>query len=101
MKRIQYEIKEIQVVPIKPQNGVVAFASFVLFDSIYCGSVAIVTRPQGGYRLLYPAKKLYGRSISVCHPIDKELGSAIEKVVIAKYEDVTKGQYDRYDYLMP
>jgi len=35
-----------------------ACASFILFESIYCSSVGIFTRPEGGFRLLYPNKKV-------------------------------------------
>jgi len=41
-------LSEIQIIPIKPQNGLVGFASFVLDGSLYLGSIGIMTRPQGG-----------------------------------------------------
>ncbi len=51
-------ISEIQVIPIKPQDGLVAFVSFDLDNCLYLGSIDIITRPQGGYRLTYPTKKV-------------------------------------------
>jgi len=42
------KISEINITPIKPVDGLVAFASFVLEDSLYCGAVGIVTRLNGG-----------------------------------------------------
>ena len=77
-------ISEIQIVPVKPDNGLVAFCSFVLFDSLYCSSVAVFTRPEGAYRLVYPTKKVTGREMDVFHPITKRLGMEIEKEVTNK-----------------
>ena len=88
-------ISEIQIIPVKPHEGLVGFASLVLDQVIYLGSIAIMTRPEGGYRLLYPTKKLGMRSINIFHPINKHFAETIEKEVIDKFEDVMK--YDRYD----
>lgn len=88
-------IKEIQILPVKPDKGLVAFASFILFESIYCSSVGIFTRPEGGYRLLYPNKKVGSKAINIFHPITKEIGNLIEKEVIKALKDVMKN--DRYN----
>ena len=58
-------LSEIQIIPIKPQNGLVAFASFVLDGNLYLGSIGIVTRLNGGYRLVYPTKKVGDRSLNI------------------------------------
>lgn len=91
------EISEIQIIPIKPQNGLVAFASFVLDNNLYLGSIGILTRPEGGYRLTYPTKKVGVKDINIFHPINKEFAQTIEKEVIGKFEDVMNN--DRYDSL--
>lgn len=70
-------VSEVSIVPIKPRYGHIAFASFVLFDSLYVNSVAVYTRLQGGIRLVYPRKK----NMDVCHPIKHELGVMIEEAV--------------------
>ncbi len=89
------EVTEIQVVPIKPVNGLVGFASFVLDQSWYFSSIGIFSRPNGSFRLTYPSKKIGSKSIQIFHPIDKEVGQFIEKVVIKKFEEVTNN-YARY-----
>ena len=89
------EISEIQIVPIKPQEGLVAFASFVLDNNLYLGSVGILTRPEGGYRLVYPTKKLGIKRLNIFHPINKQFAESIEKEVLNKFEEVMK-QNDRY-----
>ncbi|MFZ6022361.1 MAG: hypothetical protein ACOYT9_02735 [Patescibacteria group bacterium] len=81
-------ISEIQVQPIKPKDGLVAFARFVLFGCLYCSSVGIFTRPEGGYRLLYPNKKVGSKDSSIFHPITKEFGDLIEKEVTKTLEEV-------------
>ncbi|NNM83754.1 hypothetical protein HKL94_00855 [Candidatus Parcubacteria bacterium] len=78
-------ISEIQFVPIKPREGLVGFASFVLDGRYYVGSVAVYTRLSGiGYRLVYPAKKVGERSFNTFNPIDPVVGRAIEEKVSAK-----------------
>mgnify|MGYP001583413339 FL=1 len=90
------EISEIQIVPIKPVNGLVGFASFILDERLYLGSIGIYTRPQGGYRLTYPTKVIGTRNINIFHPINKEFAEAVEKAIIKKFEDVMN-QNDRHD----
>jgi len=88
-------LSEIQITPIKPQNGLVAFASFVLDKSLYLGSIGIMTRPPGGYRLVYPTKKVADRSLNVFYPINREAAQLIESEVIKQFEEVMK-KYDRH-----
>lgn len=89
-------LSEIQIIPIKPQNGLVAFASFVLNESLYLGSIGIMTRPQGGYRLVYPTKKVAERSLNIFYPISREFALAIENEVVRQFEEVMK-KYDRHN----
>jgi len=90
-------ISEVEIVAVKPQNGLVAFASFVINGSIYCGSVGIMSRPNGEYRLLYPTKLVASRQLDVFHPISKEAGQQIHDAVITKFEDVVKNGRNRHD----
>ncbi|MBU1912718.1 MAG: SpoVG family protein [Candidatus Omnitrophica bacterium] len=83
-------LTEIQVIPIKPQSGLVGFASLVLDGNLYLGSIGIATRPQGGYRLVYPTKKAGDRNINIFHPINKRFAEIVEKFVIERFEEVMK-----------
>lgn len=92
------KISEVQIAPIKPFNGLVAFASIVFDESIYLGSIGIHVRPNGKYRITYPSKKIGNRELSVYHPINRSSGQLIEKLVIEKCEEVLEGSDDgRYN----
>ena len=93
-------VTEIQIIPIKPKDGIVAFTSFVLNEVFYLSSVAIMTRPQGGYRLVYPTKKIGERSIGIFYPINKEFAEQIEKNVTKRLEEVMSLD-DRHDSFNP
>jgi DNA-binding cell septation regulator SpoVG len=85
-----HSINEVQIYFIKPVDGLVGFASFVLDNCLYIGSIGIYTRPQGGYRLTYPTKKgLYG-NIPLVHPINKNIADLVELEIFKKLENVMK-----------
>ncbi|MEW6536440.1 MAG: septation protein SpoVG family protein [Candidatus Auribacterota bacterium] len=90
------KVSEIQIVLVKPNKGLVAFCSFVLNDVLHCSSIAIFTKIDGGYRLVYPTKKLGNTNINIFYPIKNEFGKTVEEKVIEKYEEVMK-QSDRYN----
>jgi len=97
------QISEIQILPVKPRDGLIAFVSCVLNDQFFIGNIAVYTSPSNaeGYRLVYPSKILpNGKSISCIHPINRVTGDEIQKVVIKKYEEfiekVTKGNASGY-----
>jgi stage V sporulation protein G len=89
MKTPILKISETQVRIVKPKEGLIGFASFVLDEKYYVSSVAIYTRLDGsGYRLVYPTKKVGERNINIFHPINSEVGKAIEEAVIKKVNEI-------------
>jgi DNA-binding cell septation regulator SpoVG len=85
-------IDELQVVPVKPQNGLIAFASCVWDNSLYLGNIGVYTSPsrEDGYRLTYPHITLpNGKKINAFYPISKQAGNSIQEAIIKKYEEVT------------
>lgn len=93
------KISEVQIIPIKPNDGLIAFASCVLYDCLYISSMGVHTKLDNtGYRLTYPTKKVGDRDINIYHPITKNLSKAIEKAVFSKLKDVTEKSNDRYHY---
>ena len=86
------KIRELVVYPITPTSkGLVCYISFTYNNSIRIQDCAIVTRPQGGYRILYPIKTLAnGKSISSVYPISKEVGKEIEDFLLLEYDKFLK-----------
>ncbi len=84
---MEIKLSEIQIIPVKPHNGLVGFCSFVLSESFYISDVAIYSRlNQEGYRLVYPIKVLSnGLKINCFYPINKQIGRLIEEEVIKAY----------------
>ena len=84
---MQHTISEVQIVPVKAQDGLVGFASFVIDNAFYIGSVGIYTKLSGdGYRLTYPTRKRATSNLNICHPINKEIATEIEQAVTRQLE---------------
>lgn len=84
----ELSITEIQIIPIKPHNGLVAFSSIVINNQFYVGNIAIYTSPssQDGFRLTFPNKKLASGQIVDCfHPISQAAGEIVRKTIVGKY----------------
>ena len=88
---MENRISDIQLVPIKSTNGHVAFASLVFDNKIYLGNIGIFTRPQGGFRLTYPTRKISNNSFPIFHPINNVTTNEIEEAVVAKFEKLLRG----------
>ena len=79
------KISEVQIDFIKPRDGLIGFASFVIDENIYISSVAIHTKLNGdGYRLTYPGKG----NFTICHPINKKASQEIEAAIFSKLKNV-------------
>ena len=91
------KIDEIEIIPIKPKGGLIAFASFVLDGKYYVSSVAIFTKLDGsGYRLVYPSKKVGRRNINIFHPIKAEVGTTIEEAITQKVNELFNEDLKNY-----
>ncbi len=94
MSTNQTIISEIQVYPVKPKDGLLGFISFVLDGKFWMGSVAVFTRLEGGYRLVYPTRKVGGQNINIFHPLCREVSLQIEDAVIKKVEQIFNEDYE-------
>ena len=92
-------ISEVNITPVKPNDGLVAIASVVVDESIYLNSIAVFTKLDGSYRLLYPTKNIGGRSINIFHPINQATSHSIEKAIFEKCHQLfnERSNDDRYD----
>ena len=89
------KITEIRLEPVRcTDSGIVCFSSFVLDDSIYIGSVALMTRPNGSLRLCYPTRKLGNNNIGVVYPINKTAANQIETKVLSEYRKLRGNEHE-------
>ncbi|MBP7927950.1 septation protein SpoVG family protein [Patescibacteria group bacterium] len=84
-----HDVSEIQIIPIKAKNGLVGYASFVLDNILYFSSIGIITRPQGGFRLLFPTKDFATGVSKIFYPINKEFAYSLESKIADKFREVT------------
>jgi len=83
------KVTEIQINPIKPNNGLIAFASIVLENKLYLSSIGLHRKLDGsGYRITYPTKMVGNKNMNIFHPINKEVGLEIEKAILEKAEKI-------------
>lgn len=87
------KISEVEITFVRPKDGHIGFASFVINDAVYVDGIAIHTSPlrTSGYRLVYPVKKVthnFGRDqlIPVFKPINPEAGLIMERAIADKVE---------------
>ena len=85
------KIDEIQIVPIRPLDGLVGFASCVINNQFYVGNIAVYSSPSSrdGFRLVFPTKKLASGQVVDCfHPINKEAGELVTSAIIKQYVEL-------------
>lgn len=92
------KISEIQIDLVKPRDGLIGFASFVIDENIYISSVAIHKKLNGdGYRLTYPNKG----NFTICHPINKKASYEIETAIFLKLKNVMNKVNQNVQILQP
>jgi len=86
-------ISEVDIIPVKPRNGLIAFASCVVNDQLYLGNIAIHTRLDGsGYRLVFPVKVLpNGKEIQCVHPVTRRAGELLLQAIVEKLAALIAG----------
>ena len=90
-------ITDVQIHFIKPQNGLLGFASMVV-GGLYLSSIGIHAKlNQNGYRLTYPNRKVGDANLDVFHPVNRETGLAIEQAVLSKLKEVMSKCNDGYN----
>lgn len=83
------KVSEVNIILIKPRNGLIGFASLVINDALYLGSIGIHQKLNGnGFRLTYPMKKTGANNMDIFHPINREAGKAIEAAIFKQLNDV-------------
>lgn len=78
-------VSEVEIIPLKASEGLVAFANCVINGELFLGSLGVHKRLDGtGYRVTYPTKRLGSHELNYYHPLNKEAGLAIQSAVNAR-----------------
>ncbi|MBL3677508.1 MAG: septation protein SpoVG family protein [Alphaproteobacteria bacterium] len=94
------KISEVEIVLIKPRNGLIGFASLVVGGALYLGGIGVHAKRDGsGYRLTYPTKQGGKDALRLHHPITRAAGKALEAAIFTKLNAVmAHARHDRPDY---
>jgi hypothetical protein len=66
---VTMQVTEVDIVFVKPKDGLIAFASVVLDDQLYLSGIAVHSKLVGSdYRLTYPTRKIGDTQFSLFHP---------------------------------
>ena len=92
------KIKNVIIIPVTPNNGLVGFASITLGDDMALNSIAIYRKLDGsGYRLVYPTKSQMKMKY-IFHPLTRQMSKEIEQAIFEECKNVfEKNCNDRYD----
>jgi stage V sporulation protein G len=83
------KVKKVEIIPIKPHEGLLAFASVEIDDSFYIGSIGVHKKRDGkGYRITFPTRKVGNHQFTICHPTKQDLSKEIESAITSKAEEV-------------
>ena len=83
------QVSEVRINLIKPQDGLIAFASLVVSGDLYLSGIGIHRKLDGsGFRLTYPKRKAGRQCFDIFHPINRGAGRMIEDAVLAALKDV-------------
>ena len=94
------QISDVKIILVRPQCGLIGFASFIIAKTFYVSGVAIHKKRDGsGYRLTYPTRKSGEQTYYLCHPVTKEASKAAEDAIYQKLKDVMNQSrnHARYD----
>ena len=82
-------VAEVRIQLIKPQGGLIAFASLVVNGDLYLSGIGIHRKLDGSvFRLTYPNRKSGQQSFDIFHPVNRAAGQAIEEVVLGELKNV-------------
>ena len=79
------KVKKVEIIPIQPKEGLIAFASIVLDDALMLSGIGVYKKLHGmGYRITYPTRKVHETHHYLFHPTIPSLSHEIEEAVSAK-----------------
>lgn len=86
------KISEVSIYPINPTSkGVVGFISFTYSNLFRINDCAIVTKREGGYRIVYPIRTLSnGKTVNSVYPLSAKVAKPIEDFLLMEYNKFLK-----------
>jgi DNA-binding cell septation regulator SpoVG len=82
-------IIKVELLPIKPQNGLMAFACVEINNEFYVSSIGVHKRRDGkGYRITYPTRKVGEQNLTIFHPTEPSFSKEIEHAICTRAEEV-------------
>lgn len=82
------EITKVEIVPIHPKDGLIAFAS-LQYGDLYLTSIGVHKRLNAeGYRITYPTKMSGKISVTTVHPATPTLSKQIEEAITQKCKEL-------------
>lgn len=89
------KVTKVEVVPIRPQAGLVGFASIEINDMFYVSSIGIHKKRDGsGYRLTFPTKGSGTHQLPIFHPITLSFSKEVETAVVEKAKSVLETEIE-------
>lgn len=83
------KVSKVEVVAVRPNQGLVGFASVELDGQLLLNSIGIHSRRDGfGYRLTYPTRSGGGVAITVFHPTNPDLSKEIETQIFERAHEI-------------
>ena len=89
----QPEVSDVTFYPTRlTPKGMIGFGGCLFNRQIAFNGIAIYTKPDGsGIRLLFPTRELpNGRTVTLFHPVTREITDLLTEAVAAKLREVTK-----------
>lgn len=83
------KVTNTEIIPIRAQKGLIAFAEVTLDNCLFVSSIAVHSKLDGrGYRITYPTKKVGSTEKALFHPIERSLSKEIESAVATKAKEI-------------
>lgn len=81
------KIKRVEIIPIRPFEGLIAFANVVLEEGLYLGSIGVHRKLDGGFRITFPTRKVGEANLCIYHPTQPGISKEFETAICSKAED--------------
>jgi DNA-binding cell septation regulator SpoVG len=78
------KIKKVEIIPIRPHEGLIAFASVILEEGFYLGSIGVHRKLDGGFRITFPTRKVGETNLCIYHPLTPEISKTFEQAICLK-----------------